>query len=54
MTDKPDTPANETPAQKALRLKQAKLAGRNQPGTDFKLKQEIRQKAGASKPWMSR
>jgi hypothetical protein len=55
MTDAPKTPpANETPAQKALRLKQAKLANRNQPGADFKLEQAARPKAGSSKPWMSR
>ncbi|WP_409020824.1 hypothetical protein [Brevundimonas vesicularis] len=56
MTDKPDAPAsaNETPAQKALRLKQAKLAARSQPGSGFKLTQEARPKAGTSKPWMTR
>ena len=54
MTDKIDAPANETPAQKALRLKQAMLASRNQPGSEFKLEKSARPKTGSSKPWMSR
>jgi|GEM_PF-5375307 len=55
MTNTPTTPpADETSAQRALRLKQAKLANRNQPGSGFKLQQEARPKAGTSKPWMSR
>ena len=50
-----DAPKEETSAQKALRLKQAKLANRNQPGTaGFKLEKEARAKAGSSKPWMTR
>ncbi len=54
MTDTPKPPADETPIQRALRLKQAALAARGQaPGGD-KLKPDKRAPAGASKPWMKR
>ena len=61
MTDQPDdapaaAPANETPPQKALRLKQAKIAAKPQPprGGKFQREQAARIAAGKSKPWMTR
>ncbi|MFC7380379.1 hypothetical protein [Brevundimonas sp. GCM10030266] len=61
MTDQPDPaaatiPADETPAQKALRLKQAKIAAKPQPprGGKFQREQAARIAAGKSKPWMTR
>ncbi len=58
MTDKPDDPpADETPIQKALRLKQAAIAARpNAPrGGRFQREQAAAQHSSSkSKPWMSR
>lgn len=61
MTDQPDDARaplseNETPAQKALRLKQAKIAAKPQPprGGKFQREQAARIAAGKSKPWMTR
>lgn len=46
----PDAPA-ETPAQKALRLKQAAQAAKSGPPTaGFNRRQSVAPKAGASKP----
>ena len=46
----------ETPAQKALRLKTAKLDARPKPprGGRFQREQAARIAAGKSKPWMTR
>lgn len=55
--DQPDAaPAGETPAQRALRLKQAKIDARPQPprGGKFQREQAARIAAGKSKPWMTR
>ena len=50
----PDAPA-ETPAHKALRLKQAAQAAKSGPPTaGFNRRQSVAPKAGASKPWMTR
>ncbi|MCF8506663.1 MAG: hypothetical protein K9G59_17280 [Caulobacter sp.] len=55
MTD--DPPADETPMQKALRLKQAAIAARPKPprGGRFQREQAAAQTSSSkSKPWMSR
>jgi len=60
MSDPDDTPADapesETPAQRALRMKQAKIDARPKPprGGRFQREQAARIAAGKSKPWMSR
>ncbi len=61
MTDQPDdapapAPETETPVQRALRLKQARIAAKPQPprGGTFQREQAARIAAGKSKPWMSR
>ena len=57
MTDQPDdAPANETPVQRALRLKQARIAAQPKPprGGKFQREQAARIATGKSKPWMSR
>ncbi|PZU73717.1 MAG: hypothetical protein DI531_09135 [Brevundimonas sp.] len=53
--DADDIPG-ETPAQKALRLKTAKLDARPKPprGGRFQREQAARIAAGKSKPWMTR
>lgn len=61
MTDQPediatpstDGPEGETPAQKALRLKKAKLDARPQPprGGRFQREQAAGIAAGANRPW---
>ncbi|WGM30015.1 hypothetical protein [Brevundimonas sp. NIBR11] len=61
MTDQPDPteapatqgPAGETPAQKALRLKNAKLDARPKPprGGRFQREQAAGIAAGANRPW---
>jgi hypothetical protein len=55
MTDQPDVP-DETPIQKALRLKRASEAARAQPprGGKFQREQAAGIAAGKSKPWMKR
>jgi len=55
MTD--DPPADETPMQKALRLKQAAIAARPKPprGGRFQREQAAAHTSSSkSKPWMSR
>ena len=57
MTDKPDEPPpNETPIQRALRLKNAAIEARPKPprGGRFQREQAARQAAGKSKPWMTK
>ena len=52
MTDTPD----ETPIQRALRLKKEAIEARPKPprGGRFQREQAARQAAGKSKPWMTR
>ncbi len=54
MTDKP--PADETPMQKALRLKKAAIEAKPKPprGGKFQREQAAGIQAGKSKPWMTR
>ena len=56
MSDPTDDIPGETPAQKALRLKTAKLDARPKPprGGRFQREQAARIAAGKSKPWMTR
>lgn len=56
MTDHDDAPADETPIQRALRLKQAIIDARPKPprGGRFQREQAASIAAGKSKPWMSR
>lgn len=60
MSDEDDTSAEavpgETPVQRALRLKNAKLDARPKPprGGRFQREQAARIAAGKSKPWMTR
>ena len=51
-----DTPAAETPAQKALRLKQAALNARSGPPQKGGLQRNksVTVKSGSNKPWMTR
>jgi len=55
MTDQPESP-DETPIQKALRLKKAAEAAKPQPprGGKFQREQAAGIAAGKSKPWMKR
>lgn len=57
--DTPEAPADipgETPVQRALRLKNARLNARPKPprGGKFQREQAARVATGKSKPWMSR
>lgn len=57
--DKPELPEEipgETPVQRALRLKTAKLEARAKPprGGRFQREQAAKIAAGKSRPWMSR
>lgn len=55
--DKPSEPANETPIQRALRLKQAIIDARPRPPRGGKFQREraaAAQSSFRSKPWMSR
>ena len=59
MTDTPDDPAaapDETPIQRALRLKKAALDAKPKPprGGKFQREQAAGIQTGKSKPWMSR
>ena len=58
MTDKPDeSPPNETPIQRALRLKNAAIEARPKPprGGRFQREQAAAARSSSkSKPWMSR
>jgi len=55
MTDTPDAP-EETPIQRALRLKKAAIDAKPKPprGGKFQREQAAGVQAGKSKPWMSR
>lgn len=55
-TDAAPAPQDETPVQRALRLKQAAIDARPKPprGGRFQREQAARIKSGQSKPWMSR
>ena len=55
MTDTPDAP-EETPIQRALRLKKAALDAKPKPprGGKFQREQAANVQAGKSKPWMTR
>jgi hypothetical protein len=52
----PAIPEDETPAQKALRLKNAKLDARPKPprGGRFQREQNAKIASGKSRPWMSK
>ena len=57
--DQPEPPADipgETPVQRALRLKNAKLEARAKPprGGRFQREQAAKIAAGKSRPWMSK
>ena len=54
MADEP--PADETPIQRALRLKKAAIAAKPKPprGGKFQREQSEARLMGKSKPWMSR
>ncbi len=54
--DDPAAPPEETPVQRALRLKQAALDARPKPprGGRFQREQNARIAAGKSRPWMSK
>jgi hypothetical protein len=56
MTDTPDAPPEETPIQRALRLKKAAIDAKPKPprGGKFQREQAAGVQAGKSKPWMSR
>jgi len=58
MTNPPDdTPADETPIQKALRLKTAALAAKarpSDPGRQRRERDAAAKSSSKSKPWMSR
>lgn len=53
MTDHPKPDPDETPIQRALRLKTAALAQRTTPGAG-KPRPDKHAPAGASKPWMKK
>ena len=54
MTDRPKD-ADETPIQRALRMKKAALAAKpDTPGGRSKLKPATGMAAGASRPWMKK
>jgi len=55
MTDTPDL-SNETPIQRALRLKKAAIDAKPKPprGGKFQREQAAGVQAGKSKPWMTR
>ncbi len=52
----PEAPPDETPIQRALRLKQAALDARPKPprGGKFQRQQASKIAAGNSKPWMTK
>jgi hypothetical protein len=55
MSDQPEDDSEETPMQRALRMKKAALDAKPKaPGSGFKREQAARMPAGASKPWMKR
>jgi len=58
MADTPeDPPANETPKQRALRMKKAAIAAKPQPPRGGKFQREqaaAAHSSSKSKPWMSR
>ena len=55
MSDDPKPPADETPMQRALRLKKSALDARQTPGGGTpKPRQSAAAPSGASKPWMKK
>ena len=56
MSDEPDAIKDETPIQRALRLKKAAMETRPKPprGGKFQREQAEAKLKGKSKPWMSR
>jgi hypothetical protein len=55
MSDQPADDADETPMQRALRMKKAALEAKPKAQeSGFKREQAARMRAGASKPWMKR
>ncbi len=56
MSEHPKDPAEETPIERALRMKKAKLDARPTPpgGGKSQLKPTAGVAAGSSKPWMTR
>jgi hypothetical protein len=55
MSDPPKDDTEETPMQRALRLKKAALKAKpNAPASSFKREEAARMRTGASKPWMKR
>ena len=57
MTDEPDAPPNETPIQRALRLKKAAIEAKPTPPRGGRFQREqaaAARSASKSKPWMTR
>ncbi|WP_374660398.1 hypothetical protein [Phenylobacterium sp.] len=57
MTDEPDAPPNETPIQRALRLKKAAIEAKPKPPRGGRFQREqaaAARSASKSKPWMTR
>lgn len=57
MTDDPDAPPNETPIQRALRLKKAAIEAKPKPPRGGRFQREqaaAARSASKSKPWMTR
>ena len=57
MTDEPDAPPNETPIQRALRLKKAAIEAKPKPPRGGRFQREqaaAARSASTSKPWMTR
>jgi hypothetical protein len=55
MTDGSEPPADETPMQRALRLKKASMQAKPKPpGAGGQKRPETGMGAGASRPWMKR
>ena len=57
MTDEPDAPPNETPIQRALRLKKAAIEAKPKPPRSGRFQREqaaAARSASQSKPWMTR
>ena len=56
MTDPSDTPPDETPIQRALRLKKAALEAKPKPprGGAFQRERTAQLASGKSKPWQKR
>ncbi len=55
MSDQPDVPADETPIQRALRMRKAAQARADRPNAGKSARSpEAGVAAGASRPWMKR